>query len=57
MTSFLGAYISYFLDGATGGVIVVLQTLLFLTAFYLRAQARRARRAPQAHRTLEAAAP
>jgi manganese/iron transport system permease protein len=34
-TSFFGAYISYFLDGATGGVIVTLQTLLFLAAFYL----------------------
>jgi manganese/iron transport system permease protein len=34
-TSFVGAYISYFLDGATGGVIVSLQTALFLTAFYL----------------------
>ena len=34
-TSFAGAYISYFLDGATGGVIVTLQTLLFLVAFYL----------------------
>jgi manganese/iron transport system permease protein len=33
-TSFLGAYISYFLDGATGGVIVTLQTLVFLAAFY-----------------------
>ncbi|MDP2408719.1 MAG: metal ABC transporter permease [Pseudolabrys sp.] len=33
-TSFAGAYISYFLDGATGGVIVCLQTLLFLLAFY-----------------------
>ena len=33
-TSFVGAYISYFLDGATGGVIVTLQTLLFLAAFY-----------------------
>jgi manganese/iron transport system permease protein len=33
-TSFVGAYISYFLDGATGGVIVVLQTVLFLAAFY-----------------------
>ena len=33
ITSFLGAYISYFLDGATGGVIVTLQTLVFLTAF------------------------
>ncbi|WP_210333577.1 metal ABC transporter permease [Rhizobium sp. ARZ01] len=32
-TSFAGAYISYFLDGATGGIIVVLQTLTFLTAF------------------------
>jgi manganese/iron transport system permease protein len=31
--SFAGAYISYFLDGATGGVIVTLQTLLFLAAF------------------------
>ncbi|RLJ41464.1 manganese/iron transport system permease protein [Litoreibacter meonggei] len=33
LTSFFGAYASYFLDGATGGVIVCLQTLLFLTAF------------------------
>lgn len=34
-TSFIGAYISYFLDGATGGVIVTLQTLIFLAAFFL----------------------
>ncbi|MFX3679788.1 metal ABC transporter permease [Oceaniradius stylonematis] len=33
-TSFAGAYISYFLDGATGGVIVTLQTLVFLVAFF-----------------------
>lgn len=33
LTSFFGAYASYFLDGATGGIIVVLQTLIFLTAF------------------------
>jgi manganese/iron transport system permease protein len=33
-TSFIGAYVSYFLDGATGGVIVTLQTLVFLAAFY-----------------------
>lgn len=33
VTSFIGAYASYFLDGATGGIIVVLQTLIFLTAF------------------------
>ncbi len=32
VTSFTGAYASYFLDGSTGGCIVVLQTLLFLTA-------------------------
>ncbi|WP_029616612.1 metal ABC transporter permease [Pseudorhizobium marinum] len=32
-TSFVGAYLSYFLDGATGGIIVVMQTLIFLTAF------------------------
>jgi manganese/iron transport system permease protein len=32
-TSFVGAYLSYFLDGATGGVIVVLQTAIFLLAF------------------------
>lgn len=34
ITSFVGAYASYFLDGATGGVIVVLQTALFLLAFF-----------------------
>jgi manganese/iron transport system permease protein len=34
-TSFVGAYLSYFLDGATGGVIVTLQTLLFLCAYLL----------------------
>ncbi|RJG43157.1 metal ABC transporter permease [Mesorhizobium sp. DCY119] len=33
VTSFVGAYASYFLDGATGGIIVVLQTLIFLSAF------------------------
>jgi manganese/iron transport system permease protein len=33
ISSFVGAYLSYFIDGATGGIIVVLQTLLFLTAF------------------------
>ena len=32
-TCFVGAYISFFLNGATGGVIVVLQTLIFLAAF------------------------
>jgi manganese/iron transport system permease protein len=34
ITSFIGAYASYFLDGATGGIIVVMQTALFLLAFF-----------------------
>ena len=33
LSSLVGAYISFFLDGATGGVIVVLQTCVFLLAF------------------------
>ena len=33
-TSFVGAYLSYFADGATGGIIVTLQTLIFLLAFF-----------------------
>ncbi|MEC8040779.1 MAG: metal ABC transporter permease [Pseudomonadota bacterium] len=55
LSSFIGAYLSYFLDGATGGVIVTLQTLVFLTAFIFapkhgllaaRAKARAALTAP-----------
>jgi manganese/iron transport system permease protein len=34
-TALTGAYLSYFLDGATGGIIVVFQTLIFLAAFVL----------------------
>lgn len=56
LTSFAGAWASYFIDGATGGIIVVLQTLIFLAAFFLAprhgllAARRRARaaRAPEA---------
>lgn len=33
VTSAVGAYLSYYLDGATGGLIVSLQTLLFLLVF------------------------
>ena len=33
LSSFIGAYASFFLDGATGGIIICLQTLAFLTAF------------------------
>lgn len=33
LTSGFGAYVSFFLDGATGGVIVVMQTLIFLGVF------------------------
>ncbi len=32
-SSALGAYLSYFLDGATGGIIVLLQTAVFAIAF------------------------
>ncbi|MEY1422541.1 metal ABC transporter permease [Morganella morganii] len=34
VTSSTGAYISYFLNGATGGMIVTLQTIVFLIAFF-----------------------
>lgn len=34
LSSFFGAYISYFLDGATGGVIICLQTCVFTVAFF-----------------------
>lgn len=49
-TAALGAYISYFLDGSTGGVIVVLQTLVFVGVLVLAPRhgivaGRRARRA------------
>ncbi|TIS75028.1 MAG: iron/manganese ABC transporter permease subunit SitC [Mesorhizobium sp.] len=53
-TSISGAYASYFLDGATGGIIVVLQTLIFLAAFFfapkhgMLAARRRAARALEA---------
>ena len=33
VTSAVGAYLSYFIDGATGAVIVLLQTAIFLVAF------------------------
>lgn len=33
-TSAIGAYASYFLNGATGGLIVTLQTVIFLLAFF-----------------------
>jgi manganese/iron transport system permease protein len=48
-SAFLGAWISYFLDGSTGGVIVSLQSLVFLVALVAAPRhgllaARRARR-------------
>ena len=33
LSSLIGAYSSYFIDGATGGIIVCLQTTMFLLAF------------------------
>ncbi|WP_392559127.1 metal ABC transporter permease [Orbus mooreae] len=37
-TSGIGAWISYYLDGATGGVIITLQTIIFLLAFLFAPQ-------------------
>ena len=34
-SSFLGAYLSFFINGATGGIIVLLQTGLFFIVFFL----------------------
>tara|TARA_B100000963_G_C22340438_1_gene542741 strand:- start:303 stop:692 length:390 start_codon:yes stop_codon:yes gene_type:complete len=34
-TCFFGVYLSYFLDGATGGIIVTLQFILFLLFFII----------------------
>lgn len=34
-SSFFGAYISYFLNGATGGIIVSILTLIFISTFIL----------------------
>ncbi|MBL4829449.1 MAG: metal ABC transporter permease [Aliivibrio sp.] len=35
LTSSVGAYLSFFVDGATGGIIVVLQTVIFLLVFLM----------------------
>ncbi|WP_368870899.1 metal ABC transporter permease [Proteus mirabilis] len=54
VTSAVGAYLSYFFNGATGGVIVTMQTALFLLAFLfapkhgMLAARRRARQSSQA---------
>jgi len=52
LTSLAGAYASYFFNGATGGCIVTLQTIVFLTAFVfapkhgILASKRRAKQSP-----------
>ena len=35
LSSFFGAYISYFLNGATGGIIISILTLIFISTFIL----------------------
>lgn len=35
VTCFTGAYLSFFIDGATGGIVVVLQTIVFLGVFLI----------------------
>ncbi|MCV6823991.1 metal ABC transporter permease [Halocynthiibacter sp. SDUM655004] len=48
LTAFFGAYLSFFVDGATGGIIITLQTIVFLLVFFfapkhgMRAARRRA---------------
>lgn len=63
ITCFAGVYLSYFLDGATGGVVIMLQTGIFLLAFLFaprhgllaqRAQVRA--KTPDAAKTSEAEA-
>jgi manganese/iron transport system permease protein len=62
LTSVVGASASYFLDGAPGGIIVTLQTLIFLTAFVfapkhgLMASRRKAAEALQRSRKLRGTA-
>ncbi|WP_348666257.1 metal ABC transporter permease [Arsenophonus symbiont of Ornithomya chloropus] len=34
ISSTIGVYISYFINGATGGIIVIIQTIIFLFAFF-----------------------
>lgn len=36
VTSFCGSYLSYFIDGATGGVIVLMLTIVFFAAFIFK---------------------
>jgi manganese/iron transport system permease protein len=59
VTSFFGAYLSYFLDGATGGCIVSLQTLIFVAAllFAPKHGVFASRRALRRARAQEAAVP
>ena len=33
ISSFLGAYLSFYIDGATGGIIVLLQAFIFIIVF------------------------
>ncbi len=56
-TSAIGAYLSYFLDGSTGGLIVVFQTLLFLLAFVFAPKHGRLAAARAARRPLPEATP
>lgn len=54
VTSMLGAYASYFLDGSTGGCIVCLQTALFLLAFFFAPKHGMIASRRQARRTTDA---
>lgn len=38
LSSAFGSYLSYFLDGATGGLIVLIQTIIFIIVFFLQSK-------------------
>ena len=55
LTSAVGTWISYFLDGATGGIIVVLQTAIFLMTFLFAPKHGLIASRRRAHRSVESA--
>jgi manganese/iron transport system permease protein len=53
VSSVLGAYLSYFIDGATGGVIVTLQMLIFFVVFIIAPKHGLLASRRKGHRTLK----
>jgi manganese/iron transport system permease protein len=53
VSSVLGTYLSYFIDGATGGVIVTLQMLIFFVVFIIAPKHGLLASRRKGHRTLK----